>query len=222
MNSTNKLTPVSPKLFSYLEHHSLNAHPILSKVAEETAQLPDAVMQIPKHQGGFMYQLIKLTNAKVAIEVGCYTGYSAIAVAAALPAGGKLTTFDTEITTSNIARKYFKEAGLDSKIDLVVGDATVTLKSYVQKQGNSFADFVFIDADKVNYDCYYELCLTALKPNGIMILDNAFRDGDIVAADIPCPGTRAIATLTEKIKIDPRVEATMLPIADGLILVRKI
>lgn len=216
-----KLTVLTPELFQYLEHHSLEAHPILEKVVAETAKLPDAVMQIPKHQGGFMHLLVKLLNVKEAIEVGCYTGYSAIAVASALPTDGKLTAFDVDPKTSEVAKRYFSEAGLAGKIDLIVGNAVETLKAFVDKRGANFADLAFIDADKVSYDTYYELCLKALKPNGLLLVDNAFRDGEVLA---PAPkdfGTQAVDRLNRKIREDVRVEASMLPMADGLFVVRK-
>lgn len=216
-----KLTVLTPELFQYLEAHSLLAHPILEKVAAETAKLPDAVMQIPRHQGGFMHLLVKLLGVKDAIEVGCYTGYSAIAVASALPQGGRLTAFDVDPKTSEVAARYFREAGLDDKVNLIVGNAINTLKDYLDKRGGNFADLAFIDADKVSYDTYYELCLKALRPNGVMLLDNAFRDGEILAPAVKDLGTQAVDRLTKKIKTDDRVEASMIPMADGIILVRK-
>lgn len=217
-----KSTPLTPELFAYLEDHSLLAHPILERVAAETAKLPDAMMQIPKHQGGLMYLLVKLLGVKEAIEVGCYTGYSAIAVAAALPEGGRLTAFDIDPKTSAVAQQYFRDAGLAEKIELVIGNALETLKAFVQLRGAGFLDFAFIDANKIGYDAYYELCLVALKPNGLMLVDNAFRDGEVLAPAAKDISTQTVERLTRKIKTDDRVEASMIPVADGLILVRKI
>ena len=216
-----KSTVLTPELFKYLELHSLLAHPILDKVVQETAKLPDAMMQIPKHQGGFMHLLVKLLGVKEAIEVGCYTGYSAIAVGSALPSGGKLTAFDVDPKTSKVATQYFKEAGLDDKIELILGNAVETLKAFVDKRGAGFADLAFVDADKVSYETYYELCLKALRPNGLLLLDNAFRDGEILAPAVKDLGTQAVDRLTRKIKDDSRVEASMIPLADGIIMVRK-
>lgn len=216
-----KSTILTPELFNYLEHHSLLAHPILERVAAETAKLPDAIMQIPRHQGGFMHLLIKLLGVSEAIEVGCYTGYSAIAVASALPSGGRLTAFDVDPKTSQVARQYFSDAGLEDKIELVLGNAVQTLKAFVEKRGPGFAGFAFVDADKVSYETYYELCLEALKPNGLLLIDNAFRDGEILAPAVKDLGTQAVDRVTRKIKTDPRVEASMVPLADGIILVRK-
>ena len=216
-----KSTPLSPALFKYLESHTLVAHPILDRVASETALLPDAIMQIPRHQGGFMHLLVRLLGVKCAIEVGCYTGYSAIAVGSALPADGELTAFDVDPVASRAARQYFEEAGLAGRIQLIVGDARETLSDFVRARGSGFADFAFVDADKVHYDVYYERCLEALRPGGLMLLDNAFRDGGVLTPEAADAGTLAIIELTRKIQSDSRVDATMLPVADGLIMVRK-
>ena len=216
-----KKTPVSPALFEYMESHSLQMHPILARVADETAQRSDSIMQIPRHQGGFMHILTKLMGVKEAIEVGCYTGYSAIAVASALPEGGKLTAFDVNPVTSEIAAGYFRDAGLSDVVRLVVGNAVSTLGEFIAKRGKNFADMAFIDADKINYETYYELCLEAVKPNGLIILDNAFRDGDVLNLAVADEGTKVVERITRTIKADQRVEATMIPIADGLILIRK-
>jgi predicted O-methyltransferase YrrM len=216
-----KKTPVTPALFDYMESHSLLAHPILAKVVEETAKRSDSIMQIPRHQGGFMHLLVKLMGVKEAIEVGCYTGYSAISVATALPAGGHLTAFDVDPVTAKIATGFFTEAGLSDVVRLVVGDARLTLKDFIARRGKNFVDLAFIDADKVNYETYYELCLEAIKPNGLLILDNTFRDGDVLNPSVADEGTKAMERLTRKIGADKRVEATMIPIADGLLMVRK-
>lgn len=217
-----KSTPLNPALFAYLESNSLLPHPILERVAAETAKLPDANMQIPKHQGALMYLLVKMLGVKEAIEIGCYTGYSAIAVAAGLPPGGRLTAFDIDPKTSAVAQQYFRDADLGDRIDLVLGNASETLKVFVKNRGPGFADFAFIDAKKLDYDTYYELCLEALKPNGLMLVDNAFRDGEVLAPAERDKSTQTVANLTRKIKTDARVEATMLPVADGIILVRKV
>lgn len=215
-----KITNFTPELFGYLEHHSLLAHPVLGDLASETAKLPDAIMQIPRHQGGFMHLLTKMLGAKRAIEVGCYTGYSAIAVASALPADGRLTAFDVDPKTSAVAQKYFERAGLSSKIELVLGPALETLAKFVSDLKDP-VDLAFIDADKVNYEIYYELCVKALRPGGVILVDNAFRDGEILAPAVKDLGTQAVDRLTKFIERDSRVEASMLPIADGIILVRK-
>ena len=217
-----KATPLTPELFDYLESHSLLAHPILERLAAETAKLPDANMQIPRHQGGLMHMLVKLLGVKEAIEVGCYTGYSAIAVAAALPADGRLTTFDIDPKTSAVAQQYFRDAGLAGKIDLIVGDARKTLTAFVQRRGTAFASFAFIDANKIGYDIYYEACIEALRPNGLLLVDNAFRDGEVLAPAVKDLSTQTVDRLSRKIKTDMRVEATMIPVADGVILVRKL
>jgi len=217
-----KLTTVNQELFNFLERASLQPHPILDKVVEETAKLPDAMMQIPKHQGAFMYLLIKILGVKSAVELGCYTGYSAIAMASALPTDGKLTTFDIDPKTSAIAKKYFAEADLEHKIELRLGPALQEFKNFMATKPKASIDFVFIDADKVNYDHYYEMTLDALRSGGVMLLDNTFRDGEILAPAPKDIGTQVVEKLIQKIKVDRRVEAGMLPIADGVYIIRKL
>jgi predicted O-methyltransferase YrrM len=216
-----KYTTLNVDLYEYIEANSFLPHPILTRVASETANLVDANMQIPRHQGGFMHMLAKLSGAREAIEVGCYTGYSAIAVASALPTDGKLTTFDIDLKTSAVAQQFFVEAGLERIIDLVVGNAKKTLKNFVKCRGKNFVDMAFVDADKISYDLYYELCLEALKPGGILLMDNAFRGGQILAPAAKDVSTQTVARLTQKITDDDRVEVVVLPIADGVIMIRK-
>ncbi len=221
MIPVHKLTPVSSELFEYMESACPNVHPILVDIVSKTASLPDAVMQIPKHQGAFMHMLVKLIGASRAIEVGCYTGYSAVSMASALPANGTLATFDIDPKTSAMAVEFFSKAGLSHIVELVLGSAEKTLAEYVARVGEGSIDFAFIDADKVRYDCYYELCLKALRPGGLMLVDNMFRDGEIIAPAVKDLGTQAVFALTTKIKSDDRVMGVMIPVADGLMLVRK-
>lgn len=217
-----KITPVSTELFQYLEQHALLPHPVLNEVVEYTARLPDAVMQIPRHQGGFMHLLARLMGARLILEVGCYTGYSAIALASALPDDGELVTCDIDHKTSEVALNFFKQAGLDHKIKLLLAPAINSLQSLVdQEKYRGQFDFVFIDADKVSYESYYELSLSLMRPGGIMLLDNVFRDGEILAPAAKDLGTQALHRLSEAILKDQRVLATMLPIADGLTLIQK-
>jgi predicted O-methyltransferase YrrM len=216
-----KFTPISPALFEYLELNTLLPHPVLTKIAEETAKLPDSMMQIPRHQGGFMYLLCKMLGARNVIELGCYTGYSAICLAAALPTGGRVTTFDIDPKTSEIARKYFLEAGFKDKIEIILGEAVKTLPAFLSEFPPSHFDLAFIDADKINYEAYFEMCLGAVRPGGLILVDNAFRDGEILAPaprDLP---TQAVHRLTHRIKMDTGLEAVTIPVADGLIVVRK-
>ncbi|MCX6118911.1 MAG: O-methyltransferase [Proteobacteria bacterium] len=222
MKHSMKLTPVGIELFQFLEDVSIMPNETLTQVALETSKLPDAVMQIPKHQGAFLYLLMKLTKANHIVELGCYTGYSAIAMASALSKGGKLVTFDIDQKTSSLAERYFKLAGLETTIEIQLGNAVEKFRYYVEHTVNGPIDAVFIDADKVNYETYYELALKGLKSGGMILLDNAFRDGEILAPAIKDLGTQAVRRLIVKIRNDHRVEATMIPMADGLYLIRKI
>ena len=216
-----KITPISAALYGYLEQHSFPAHPILPRLAEENSKLPDGGMQIPNHEAGFIHLLVKLCAAKSIVELGCYTGYSAIALASALGDDGHLTTFDNDPKTSSTANRNFAAAGLDRKITLILGPALITFPKFLETIPPMSLDLAFIDADKVSYELYFELCLQGIRPGGLILIDNAFRDGEILAPAPKDRGTQAVDRLTRKIQTDTRIESTMLPIADGLILVRK-
>jgi predicted O-methyltransferase YrrM len=217
-----KIATFSPELYTFLESHSFPCHPILELVAEETKKLPDAMMQIPMHQAGFMHLLIKLLNPKTAVEIGCYTGLSAIAIASALAQSSHLWTFDVDPKTSMVAQRYFTASGIEKKITLTLGPARQTLVELIRNGDIETIDFAFIDADKVNYEDYYEICINHMSPGGVLLLDNVFRDGEILSPAIKDLGTQAVARVVHRIKNDQRVEATLLPVADGLYLVRKI
>lgn len=216
-----KTTPMYPDLWNYTMAHSPLPHTILNKVMEETMARKDKGMQISRDQGAFMHWLVKTTGARRCIEVGCFTGYSAIAVASALPPDGKLYTFDIEPETTRMAQGFFKEAGLDKKIEVRLGDAQANLKMLIQECGKETFDFAFIDADKTNYAKYYEACLSLLKPGGVMIVDNVLWGGKVVASDVQTEDTKAIRAFNDKLQTDDRVDAMILHISDGLYLVRK-
>jgi predicted O-methyltransferase YrrM len=214
------LTMTDP-MFEYILQHSVQPTPVLEKVRRETAKRDDAIMQINPNQGGFMYLLAKSLNAKRVVEVGCFTGYSALSVAQALGSDGKLFTFDINSETMQLAERYAREAGLDSRIEFRLGDAVAELKKFTNVTTENSFDLAFIDADKVNYPTYYEYCSRLLRKGGILLLDNALYDGEVVSKQPESASGQAIRALNEQIRADERVEACMLPVADGLYYIRK-
>jgi len=204
---------------------------VLKRLREETDSDPHAIMQIPPEQGQFMSFLVKALGVRKALEIGTYTGYSALCVALALPEDGRLIACDINENWVNIGRKYWKEAGVEHKIDFRFGKATRTLDALIKSGEAGSFDFAFIDADKINYDQYYEKSLSLLRPGGVIAIDNVLLFGSVVDsslldADLKTRITDAdidaMRKLNGKIKNDPRIDETMLPLADGLTLVRKL
>jgi caffeoyl-CoA O-methyltransferase len=194
---------------------------VLTRLRQETAQLPGARMQISPEQGQLMGLLIELIGAKRTLEVGVFTGYSSTVVALALPPDGKLVACDVSEEWTRIARRYWQQAGVESKIELHIQPAVQTLdKLLASGQAGSF-DFAFIDADKVGYDAYYERCLTLLRPGGLVAVDNTLWSGAVADERDQSESTRAIRALNAKIAADARVTASLVPIGDGLYLARK-
>ena len=217
-------------IHSYVLESSLRESEVLSKLRKETEKDPAAIMQIPPEQGQFMSMLVKLIGAKRTIEIGVYTGYSTLCVAQAMPGDSYTVACDVSEHWTNIAKKFWAEALVDKKIDLRIAPAVDTLNALLDKgQGLSF-DFIFIDADKDNYDTYYELSLRLLKPGGLIAIDNVLLFGSVIDSSALDESLRSVITeesiqavrdLNNKIKNDDRVDICMLKIADGLSLVRK-
>jgi len=191
------------------------------RLRAETAALPQAGMQIGADQGAFMALLIRLIGARRALEIGTFTGYSAMAVAAALPADGRLITCDVSDEWTAIARRYWREAGLEGKIELRLGDARGTLAALRKEPGDSRFDFAFIDADKPGYDTYYEGCLHLVRPGGLILIDNVLWSGKVIDETVVDADTAAIRALNAKIRVDARVEGCLLPVGDGVMVVRR-
>jgi predicted O-methyltransferase YrrM len=213
---------LSDELYAYMRAVSLREPDILSRLREETSHDPMHMMQISPEQGQFMSLLVKLMAAERAIEIGVYTGYSSLCVAMAMPEQGKMVACDVSEAWTALARRYWKEGGVSSKINLYLAPATQTLDRLLNRPGECSAyDFAFIDADKENYDGYYERCLELLRPGGLMAIDNVFWRGDVANPEISDKETNAIRALNEKIRADDRVDMSMMPIGDGLMLVRK-
>lgn len=195
--------------------------PVQKRLRAETARLPMAMMQIGPDQGALLALLVRLIGAKRTIEVGTFTGYSALAVAQALPTDGKVIACDVSEEWTAIARRYWREAGLADRIELRLGPAAATLKALLAAGGAGSFDFAFIDADKSGYDTYYELCLQLIRPNGLIAVDNVLWSGAVVNSRKRDADTAALRALNLKMRDDARVESVLLTVGDGLTLARK-
>lgn len=202
-------------LSDYLREVSLRDHPLLARLRAETAAHPRAIMQITPEQGQFMQLLLRLTGARRTIEIGVFTGYSALITALALPEDGQVVACDISDEWTSLGRPYWHEAGVAHKIDLRLAPALDTLNSLT----GSF-DFAFIDADKVNYDAYYERCLELIRPGGLILIDNTLWHGDVINPAKQDADTLAIRALNKKLQADPRIDVSLLPIGDGLTVCR--
>ena len=200
---------------------SLREPEVLRQLREETADDENANMQISPEQGQFMALLVKLLGAKRTLDIGVYTGYSSLCVSLALPEDGRVTACDINDKWTEIAKRYWQKAGVANKIDLRLAPALETLQILLEQDENNF-DFAFVDADKVNYDQYYEYCLELIRPGGLIAIDNVLWGGAVADTSINDDDTRAIRALNKKIHADPRVETSLVPIADGLTLARKL
>ncbi|MFR9722531.1 O-methyltransferase [Streptomyces sp. MS19] len=211
---------VNPALNDYLIAHATPADDVLRDLAEETRRaLPEhRSMQITQDEGAFLSLLVRLTGARQAVEVGTFTGYSSICIARALPAGGRLIACDVSEEWTSVARRYWDRAGLTDRIDLRVGPAADTLRALPPRET---IDFAFIDADKVGYPVYYEEIVTRLRPGGLIVLDNVLRSGRVVDPAAQDPADIAIRQINDTVTADPRVESVLLPVRDGVTLVRK-
>jgi predicted O-methyltransferase YrrM len=212
---------IDTALWDYMRSVTLREPEILRRLREETAKLPSSNCQISAEQGQFMALLIHLMGARRTIEVGVYTGYSALAVAQALPDDGRIIACDINEEWTGIARRYWSEAGVERKIDLRIGRALNTLDDLIANgEGNRF-DFIFIDADKTNYKNYYERALVLLRPGGLIAVDNVLWYGRVIDGSFDDPDTRAIRAFNAQLKGDDRVWLSMLPVRDGLTLASK-
>lgn len=217
---SNRTLSIDDRMYEYLLSVSVDESDVLSQLREETLGVEWSVMQISPEQGQFMSLLVHLVNAKRAIEIGTYTGYSSICIASALPDDGELLCCDDSEEWTRIARKYWKLAGLQDKISLKVQDASITLQTLLQTEAGKF-DFIFLDADKQNYELYYELSLKLLRKGGLLAVDNTLWSGKVADPENTEPATRAIQRFNEKVKNDQRVIKSLLPIGDGLTLIYK-
>jgi len=218
---TNKSIGLDEQIYQYFCQVSLREPDILQKLRQETATHPQANMQIAPEQGQFMALLIQLMGAKKALEIGVFTGYSALAVALALPEDGKLIACDVSEEFTAIARSYWQQAGIDSKITLHIAPALTTLEQLLNNgEANTF-DFVFIDADKNNYINYYEKSLTLLRTGGLIAVDNVLWSGQVANPQNQENLTRSIRQFNDYLTQDDRITLSLVPIADGLTLAVK-
>lgn len=218
---SNQSIGLSPELHEYLVRHAVREPDVLRRLREETASMEEADMQIAPEQGAFMAMLVRMTGARRALEVGVFTGYSSIVVAQALPDDGLLTACDVSEDYASVARRHWREAGVEDKIEFRIGDAAGTLRALLDEARGGTYDFAFIDADKASYGIYYELVLQLLRSGGVAALDNVLRRGRVLDPAEDDMDTRAIAALNDTIIRDDRVDCCMLPIADGVTLARK-
>lgn len=207
-------------LYRYLLDHSLREHPEQTALREATAKHPRGGMQISPEQGQFMALLVKLIGARRTIEIGTFTGYSALTVALALPADGKILACDISDEYTAVGKPYWRRAGIADKIELVIAPATETLDARIAAGETGSYDFAFVDADKEGYDGYYERCLRLVRQGGLIGFDNTLWGGD-VARPAHDADTRALQALNDKLHRDERIDMAMLPIGDGLTLARK-
>ena len=212
--------PIDERLMQYVLAHGAREHPAQVGLREATRAHPHAGMQIGADQGQLMALLIQLLGAKRTIEVGMFTGYSALTVALALPADGRVLACDISDEYTRIGKPFWQQAGVAHKIELVLGPALATLDARLARGEAASYDFAFIDADKSNYDGYYERCLQLVRRGGLIALDNMLWSGAVAQ-----PGgdadTRALKALNDKLRADERVDVALLTVGDGLALARK-
>jgi caffeoyl-CoA O-methyltransferase len=214
-----KFITLTPELYDYVVEHGARQDDVLRRLAAETEKLGDiAIMQIAPEQGAFMTLLVRAMGARRALELGTFTGYSAICVARALADGGTLVTCDISGEWTEVARRYFDEAGVADRIDLRLGPALETLRDLPDDEP---FDFAFIDADKKEYPYYYEECLRLLRPGGVMMLDNVLRGGQVLDSDEDDPRLVATREVNDRAIADDRVDVAMLSVADGITLALK-
>ena len=209
------------RLYEYLLSASIRELPVQTELREQTAKHPQSRMQISPEQGQLMALLVQMLGAKKTLEIGVFTGYSALSVALALPDDGRIVACDINEKDSAIARTYWKKANVAHKIDLRIAPALDTLDNLIGSGESGTFDFAFIDADKSNYDAYYEKSLRLIRPGGLIAIDNMLWYGRVADLDVQDKRTQRIRALNEKIRDDKRVMMSLLPVGDGLLLVLK-
>ena len=216
----NRNTPLDDELRAYLVAHSARETAAQAGIREATRAHPHAGMQIGPEQAQFLALLVKLVGARRAIEIGVFTGYSALAVALALPQDGKLLACDISDEYTRVGRPFWDAAGVAAKIDLQLGPALATLDARIAAGEAGSYDFAFIDADKTHYDDYYERCLRLVRTGGLIVFDNTLWSG-AVARPSSDADTRALQALNDKLHRDERIDLALLPLGDGVTLARK-
>jgi len=218
---TQRTLNLDDSLYQYLLDVSLRETPLLKRLRDETAQLPMARWQIAPEQGQFMALLVQLTGAKRILEIGTFTGYSALCMAAAMPEDGHLICCDLPGDYNDIARRYWHEAGLHERIELRLAPALDTLNALERSGRSESFDLIFIDADKGNYPVYLEHALVLVRQGGLILFDNVLWSGRVLEQNPDSVDTRAIQALNRTLKRDRRLDLSLLPLGDGLTLCRK-
>ena len=203
-------------LSDYVDANWLRESDLQRRLREETARLPMAGMQISAHQGQQMALLARAVNARIAVEVGTFTGYSALAVAQALPADGKLYCCDVSEEWTSIGRRYWREAGVEDRIELTIAPAIGTLDGLLKTGLAGKVDMAFIDANKNDYDAYYERCLQLVRKGGLILVDNVLWGGSVADPKDDSVDTKAIRALNAKLKADKRIDLALLSVGDGM------
>jgi predicted O-methyltransferase YrrM len=218
---SNRTLPLDDALYQYLLDASLREPPVLRRLREETARLPQHNMQIAPEQGQFMQMLVRMMGARRCIEVGVFTGYSSLAVALALPEDGVIVACDVSEEYTAVARRYWRDAGVAERIDLRIAPALQTLQALLRDGGAGTYDFAFIDADKTNYLEYYERLLQLLRSGGVIAVDNVLWGGAVIDASDVGDSARAIREFNRALAADDRIDVSLVPIGDGVTLARK-
>ena len=218
---SNRTIAITESIYKYLCDHSLREDKVLVDLRNYTFSMEERAMQIAPEQGQFMQMLVKLIGAKNTIEVGVFTGYSSLAIALALPKDGRIVACDVNPQYTSVAEKFWVSAGVREKIDLRIGPARNTLSELISDGLTGTFDFAFIDADKVNYNHYYERCLELIRPGGLITVDNVLWGGAVSNDGINDVDTKSIRALNDKLHQDERIELSLVPIGDGLTLAMK-
>lgn len=211
---------LSADIYAYLLEHSVREPAVLARLRAATANMPGAEMQVSPEQGQFMGLLVKLTGARRCIELGTYTGYSSLAMALALPPEGRLITCDVSEEWTRVARQFWREAGVESRIELKLQPGLRSLEELERSGGAAQFDFAFVDADKPNYIPYYEKLLTLVRPGGLIAVDNTLYVAGTYIVHSDTPITRALRAFNDHVHHDDRVDLSMVPIGEGLTLLR--
>ena len=212
---------MTDELNTYLAEIGVRDTPLLRELREETQGMRGGHMQIAPEQGQMIAFLVELIGAHRILEIGTFTGYSTLCMALAMPEVGCIDACDTNAETTQVARRYWEKAGVSDRIQLQIGNARETMAEFLQAGHAGIYDLIFVDADKPDYDAYYEMGLRLLRPGGVVMFDNMLWGGNVVDPDATDEATEAIRAMNTKLHGDPRVGLTLVPIGDGITLVRK-
>ena len=218
---TRRTLPLTERLYDYLVANSLREHPALAQLRDETSRLPGAGMQIAPEQAQLMAFLVELIGARRVLEIGCFAGYSALAMALALPADGRLITLEANAEPVEIGRRAWTAAGVADRIEVRLGRAADSLEQLLAEGAAGSFDLVFIDADKKSYDAYYERALVLVRPGGLILLDNMLWGGAVADPADQERQTASLRALNAKLHLDERIALSLLPLGDGLALARR-